>query len=348
VGVSLYELVTGKHAFDGDSQFSIMSAHLEKTPTPPIVIDPKLPPALNDLILLSVTRDPDRRFQTAEAFRNALKSVMEATAPVAPPVARPVSRVAPAAPAPAAAVAAGAATPPPQKSNRALWATVGALCFVGVLVGAIEFGPWKKAEADSPPPKAAAAPQQQLVVVPAAPSNPPAEQPAPIAQPGAVQQPAPTILPQVRPLVPTAGTVRPPAATTGKPAISAAPAAVSAPDNQGSAPAAAATQPAPQSAVPAPSQPPAAQRAELQKARESMVLLSARASGIHSTLQNLQRSQAATGLGMRTDWVQAASLMDTYLQGTSDALAAGDAAAARDFLEKGERQIERLEKALNK
>jgi hypothetical protein len=79
-----------------------------------------------------------------------------------------------------------------------------------------------------------------------------------------------------------------------------------------------------------------------------MVLLSARASGIHSTLQNLQRSQAATGLGMRTDWVQAASLMDTYLQGTSDALAAGDAAAARDFLEKGERQIERLEKALNK
>ena len=30
MGVSLYELVTGKRPFDGDSQFSIMSAHLEK------------------------------------------------------------------------------------------------------------------------------------------------------------------------------------------------------------------------------------------------------------------------------------------------------------------------------
>ena len=36
VGVSLYELVTGKRPFDGDSQFAIMSAHLKRTPVPPI------------------------------------------------------------------------------------------------------------------------------------------------------------------------------------------------------------------------------------------------------------------------------------------------------------------------
>jgi len=30
VGVSLYELATGKRPFDGDSQFAIMAAHLEK------------------------------------------------------------------------------------------------------------------------------------------------------------------------------------------------------------------------------------------------------------------------------------------------------------------------------
>ncbi len=40
VGVSFYELVTGKRAFDGDSQFAIMAAHLEKTLVPPITIDP--------------------------------------------------------------------------------------------------------------------------------------------------------------------------------------------------------------------------------------------------------------------------------------------------------------------
>ena len=36
VGVSLYELVTGKRPFDGDSQFAIMSAHLKNTPVPPV------------------------------------------------------------------------------------------------------------------------------------------------------------------------------------------------------------------------------------------------------------------------------------------------------------------------
>ena len=83
VGVSLYELVTGKRPFDGDSQFAIMSAHLEKTPVPPVAIDPKLPQALNDAILMSVAKDPAARFQTAGAFRNALANVIPAAAPVA-------------------------------------------------------------------------------------------------------------------------------------------------------------------------------------------------------------------------------------------------------------------------
>src|SRR6476646_3773882 len=76
VGISLYEMVTGKRPFDGESQFAIMSAHLEKSPVPPITLDPSLPQALNDLILHSVNREPEGRFQNAEAFRNALDSVL--------------------------------------------------------------------------------------------------------------------------------------------------------------------------------------------------------------------------------------------------------------------------------
>jgi hypothetical protein len=91
-----------------------------------------------------------------------------------------------------------------------------------------------------------------------------------------------------------------------------------------------------------------AQRAELQKTRESLAMLGARASSIHTTLQNLQRSQAASGLGMRGDWVQSATLIDSFLRGADDALRAGDAATAHDLMEKGERQIEKMEKALNK
>ncbi len=80
--------------------------------------------ALNDLILLSVARDAEQRFQTADAFRNALKSVMEAPAPMAAPPPVAVGEIVP------AAVV--------QKSHRAQWALVGALCCVAVLVGLIE------------------------------------------------------------------------------------------------------------------------------------------------------------------------------------------------------------------
>jgi len=80
VGVSLYELVTGKRPFDGDSQFAIMSAHLKNTPVPPVALDPTLPQTLNDVIMLAVAKDPNARFQGAAAFRKALSSVVPAAA----------------------------------------------------------------------------------------------------------------------------------------------------------------------------------------------------------------------------------------------------------------------------
>jgi len=82
--------------------------------------------------------------------------------------------------------------------------------------------------------------------------------------------------------------------------------------------------------------------------REELVTLSARAASIHSTLDNVRRSQAASGLGMRGDWLQSVSLMDSFLRGSNDALAAGDTATAKDLMEKAERQVDKMEKALNK
>ena len=87
-GVSLYELVTGARPFHGDSDFSIMSAHLESEPVPPIDVDPQLPAALNEIILLSIAKDPAKRFQSADAFRSALGSV-SGGAPVPAPAAAP-------------------------------------------------------------------------------------------------------------------------------------------------------------------------------------------------------------------------------------------------------------------
>jgi eukaryotic-like serine/threonine-protein kinase len=329
VGVSLYELVTGKRPFDGDSQFAIMSAHLEKTPVPPIALDPSLPPGLNDLILVAVSREPEARFQTAEAFRNALSSIMS----------RPATAEAPVLEAVTAAATGGVA--PGKRTHRALWVAVGAVCCLVVLVAAIEFGPKKKAAADSvapvPTPTAPAVTAPPVTTAPesgASPvlAGPPAGE---VARPPAeklMRSPGEKGL--RRPVSPLATPVeRAPAPPVPVPAVSGSQASV----------------PAVAPPVQAPPQPDlSAQRAELQKLRESEAMLAARAGSIRSTLQNLQRSQAASGLGLRGDWLQAANLMDSFLKGSSDALAANDASSAKGLMDKAEAQIEKLEKALNK
>ena len=43
LGISLYEMVTGEKPFHGDSNFSIMSAHIQQAPRPPIEFIPDSP-----------------------------------------------------------------------------------------------------------------------------------------------------------------------------------------------------------------------------------------------------------------------------------------------------------------
>ena len=77
VGVSLYQMVTGQRMFSVTSSYSIMQAQVKETPRPPIEIQPTLPKAVSDLIMMSVAEDPAQRFQSAEAFRNALSQMRE-------------------------------------------------------------------------------------------------------------------------------------------------------------------------------------------------------------------------------------------------------------------------------
>jgi serine/threonine protein kinase len=114
LGVSLYEMATGRRPFEGDSDYSLMAAHLQQQPAPPLQIDPTLPEVLSDIILMSLAKDPAQRFQTADAFRSALEAARQAPAPligVSPGVPAPQVYIPPAqqhtAPMPAAPV------PPP-------------------------------------------------------------------------------------------------------------------------------------------------------------------------------------------------------------------------------------------
>ena len=77
-----------------------------------------------------------------------------------------------------------------------------------------------------------------------------------------------------------------------------------------------------------------------------MALLNARAAAVQNSLNNLERAQAASGLGMRRDWVESASLMGSFLQGAQAAVQAGDPAAAKRLMDKAESAVSKLEDAL--
>jgi serine/threonine protein kinase/Tol biopolymer transport system component len=80
LGAVLYEMMTGKRAFAGKSQISVMSAILEKEPEPVSTKQPLVPPALDHVIQRALAKDPDDRWQTARDLRQELKWSAESAA----------------------------------------------------------------------------------------------------------------------------------------------------------------------------------------------------------------------------------------------------------------------------
>ncbi len=78
LGAVLYEVVTGKKAFEGKSQLSVASAILEKEPAPVSSIKPMTPPALDHTIRRCLAKDPDDRWQSARDLALELESVSSA------------------------------------------------------------------------------------------------------------------------------------------------------------------------------------------------------------------------------------------------------------------------------
>jgi len=77
LGCVLYEMVTGKRAFEGKSQISVMSAILEKDPEPITTLQPASPPALDRVVKTCLAKDPDERFQNVHDVKLQLKWIAE-------------------------------------------------------------------------------------------------------------------------------------------------------------------------------------------------------------------------------------------------------------------------------
>ncbi|MGH7485627.1 MAG: protein kinase domain-containing protein, partial [bacterium] len=76
-GATLYEMTTGKKAFEGRSQASLIAASLERDPTPITTLAPLAPPGLERLVRACLAKDPDERWQTAHDVRLQLKQIAE-------------------------------------------------------------------------------------------------------------------------------------------------------------------------------------------------------------------------------------------------------------------------------
>ena len=83
-GIMLYELVTGQPPFiasEADGPFTLMAKHVQAPPKPPSVFQPGLDPVLEQVILKSIAKRPEDRFQTGEEFDAAISRVADRMCP---------------------------------------------------------------------------------------------------------------------------------------------------------------------------------------------------------------------------------------------------------------------------
>jgi serine/threonine protein kinase/Tol biopolymer transport system component len=73
LGAVLYEMLTGKRAFEGKTQISVMSAILEKEPSPVSAVQPLTPSTLDHVIQRALAKDPQERWQNAADVKAELK-----------------------------------------------------------------------------------------------------------------------------------------------------------------------------------------------------------------------------------------------------------------------------------
>lgn len=146
-GCLLYELVTGRTPFVGDSPVAIAYQHVGEPPQPPSMYAPDVPANLDVVILHALAKDPDRRYQSGDEFAADLESVLRREPTIAAAAAvdagelapgpLPAKVSAPVAPATGATVLTRTSTTAdePRRRNKALPWVLGALAVLAVALG---------------------------------------------------------------------------------------------------------------------------------------------------------------------------------------------------------------------
>ncbi len=352
-GILLYELLCCRRPFEAETPYALLDQQLNRSPQPPIELNPRLPQALNDLVLMAMAKDPAQRFQSADAFDRALKGIADSTTPSfsvpthsmteepshetfaasiftstttpQPQLTDPASRR-------AISAAAGPRVPeapPSLAQHRTVWVMGGALAVVLVFIGAVILAPRLSKIAA----KSGSAPNVlEKATAPAPATNSQTQ----IMQTGPLAGPAVSV-PKAATKSPTGIAVKATVKRARNDILSAQDAPIQAQPQD----TAVASQPQ-EPVVTGPS------NEELEQAEDELTKLNSRATAVASSVERLQQQQAADGLGLRHDMAAAYSRMDSYLRAANNDLAEKKITAVHMHMDLAEKEVSALESFFNK
>jgi PAS domain S-box-containing protein len=78
LGVTFYELLTGRRPFSGNSPLELIHAHLARRPDPPQWLRPDIPAPLSAIVMKLLEKAPERRYQSARGLRLDLERLAAA------------------------------------------------------------------------------------------------------------------------------------------------------------------------------------------------------------------------------------------------------------------------------
>ena len=76
LGIVLFEMLTGKKPFDGDSPIQIAYMHVNENVMAPSKLNPNIPPELDEIVLKATANNPDKRFKDAGALQEQILSLL--------------------------------------------------------------------------------------------------------------------------------------------------------------------------------------------------------------------------------------------------------------------------------
>lgn len=73
LGIVMYEMLTGRPPFDGDTPVAVAMQHIQDLPVPPGQLNPNIPPVLEDIIMRCLEKEPGMRYRDGSALARALE-----------------------------------------------------------------------------------------------------------------------------------------------------------------------------------------------------------------------------------------------------------------------------------